>query len=91
MLHERVAVWGPGGLVGRQLFVLLQSLELWILVEWLPFLGRSWRVARFWLCCGFSGRHIFAGDLWPTADGSERFAFRTLDLGRIGTAPALEV
>jgi hypothetical protein len=91
MLHERVAVRGLGGFVGGQVFVLLQSRQLRVLRKRLPLLGRRRRVGRFGLDCRFSRRHIFPGDLWPTADGSERFAFGTLDLGRIGTTPALEV
>ena len=65
--------------------------ELGVLTEPLPLLWWRRRICRLRHGRRLLGHLVLAGHLGPAPDRAERFAFGTLDLGRICAAPAFEV
>ena len=58
LVHERIAVGSPGGLVGTRLLVLLERVELRILLEGLPRLRRRRWMGSFGLDSGIMPLHF---------------------------------
>jgi hypothetical protein len=106
LVHQRIAIGSPSGLVGTQLFVFLERVELRILLKRLPWLRLRRRIGRFGLddrrrggrliAAQLLASELLAGRLLPrhlraAANRSERLTFGAFDLGRVRAAAAFEV